>query len=110
MMRFQEGAQGSEAKVRVGEEFEILLGETRTAGYKWAIEKGGEPVCTLVSESAEAAGGPPGKAGSHLLRFRAVQEGTTTILLQHKRSWESGSEPGRVFHDKSRQQFGGRRL
>ncbi len=97
MVRFQEDAHGHEANFRVGEVFEILLPETRTTGFKWLMEKGGEPVCTLVSESAEAPAGPPGKAGTHLWQFRSVQAGAATILLHHRRPWESGTAPGRVF-------------
>ncbi len=97
MVRFQEDAHGQESKFRFGERFEILLPETRTTGFKWVVETAGEPVCTLVSEAAEAPTGPPGKAGTHVWQFRAAQAGTATILLHHRRPWESGAAPGRVF-------------
>jgi predicted secreted protein len=97
MDRFEEDANDRRVRVAVGEVFEILLPETRTTGYKWAVEKGGEPVCALASESSDAPAGPPGGAGTHLWQFRAAQAGTATILLHHQRPWESGAAPGRIF-------------
>jgi predicted secreted protein len=93
----EEDANDRQVNLRVGQVFEIHLPETRTTGYKWAVEKGGEPVCTLVSESADAPGGPPGRVGTHLWQFRAAQAGKATILLHHRRAWESGGAPGRIF-------------
>lgn len=97
MIRFEADANGRAASFRTGEMFEIVLEETRMAGFKWAVEKGGESICTLAGESSDAPAGPPGHPGTHLWQFRAVQVGTTTILLRHRRPWESGDERGRVF-------------
>jgi predicted secreted protein len=97
MVRFEEEANGREVDLRVGDEFEVSLPETRTTGFKWMVEKGGDPVCTLVSESSEAPAGPPGRGGTHLWHFRAAGEGQATIVLHHRRPWESDVEPGRVF-------------
>src|SRR5712692_10018198 len=97
MTRFEEDANGRQVGLRIGEVFEICLPETRTAGYKWAVQEGGEPVLTLVNESTDAPAGPPGRAGTRLWQFRAAQAGTATILLHHRRPWESGLEPGRIF-------------
>jgi inhibitor of cysteine peptidase len=96
-MRFEEDANDRQVNLRVGEVFEIHLPETRTTGYKWAIEKGGEPVCALVSESSDAPPSPPGRAGTHLWQFRAAQPGAATIVLHHKRPWEPAASPGRIF-------------
>ena len=97
MERFEENASGREASFRVGEVFEIYLSETRTAGFKWMIEKGGDPVIALARESTEAAPGPAGGAGMHIWQFHAVRVGTATILLRHGRTWESADVPGRMF-------------
>jgi predicted secreted protein len=97
MTRFEEDANDRQVNLRVGEMFEIHLPETRTTGYKWAVEKGGEPVCALVSESSEAPPGPPGRAGTHLWQFRAAKAGAATIVLHHKRPWEPAASPGRIF-------------
>jgi predicted secreted protein len=61
------------------------------------VEKGCEPVIALASESTEAAPGPAGGTGTHIWQFRAVQTGTTTLLLRYRRPWESGETAGRVF-------------
>jgi predicted secreted protein len=97
MKRFEEDANSSSASFRTGELFEISLRETRTAGFKWAVEKSGEPVIALAGESTEAASGPAGGAGVHRWQFRAVKAGTGTVILQHRRPWESGDAPERVF-------------
>jgi predicted secreted protein len=97
MRRFEEDTNGQEASIRTGELFEICLSETRTAGFKWMIEKGGDPVIALASDSTEAAPGPAGGAGTHIWQFRAVQPGTSTLLLRHRRQWESGETAGHVF-------------
>jgi predicted secreted protein len=97
MVRFGEDAHGQETSFHKGDLFEILLPETRTTGFKWVVERGGEPVCVLVSELAEAAPGTPGKAGTHLWQFRAVQVGKATIVLHSRRAWETDAPPGRAF-------------
>jgi predicted secreted protein len=97
MVRFGEDAHGQEASFHKGDLFEILLAETRATGFKWVIERGGEPVCALVSESADAPAGPPGLAGTHLWQFRAAQVGTAAIILHSRRAWETDAPPGRVF-------------
>ncbi len=97
MMRLQEDANGQELTFRVGETFEICLSETRTTGFKWALENKGEPVCTLLGESSDSPAGPPGRAGTHLWRFAAAQPGTATIVLHHRRPWEAAKEPARTF-------------
>jgi predicted secreted protein len=97
MTRFEEDANGRDASIRKGELFEIALSETRTAGFKWMMEKGGDPVIALAGESTKAAPGPAGGAGMHLWQFRAMQEGTATLLLRHRRPWESAEAAGRVF-------------
>ena len=97
MTRFEEGANGQEASFHAGELFEVFLSETRTTGFKWVVERGGEPVCALAGESTDAPPGPPGRAGTHLWQFRAAQAGFATIRLVYRRPWESSAEPGRVF-------------
>ena len=44
-MRYDESANGTEVEVAAGEEFELSLPETRTAGYRWTLKSGGDPAC-----------------------------------------------------------------
>jgi predicted secreted protein len=97
MIRFAEDANGKAANFHVGEMFEIFLTETRMAGFKWVVEKCGEPVCVLASESTEAASGAHGGSGAHIFQYRAVKAGTATILLRHRRPWESSEAQGHIF-------------
>jgi inhibitor of cysteine peptidase len=96
-MRFDETAHGSDVGVSAGEEFELSLPETPTAGYRWTLKSSGEPACALLDESFHPAAGKVGGSGTHSWRFRAAAPGTCSLGLEYKRSWESGSEPARTF-------------
>jgi predicted secreted protein len=101
-MQFDETANGSEVELSAGDDFELSLSETRTAGYHWTLKSTGEPSCIPLSESSQPASGQTGGTGAHLWRFRAVAPGNCSIVLEYKRSWESSSEPARTFRMKVR--------
>jgi predicted secreted protein len=95
-MRFDETANGSEVRLRLGQELEIVLAETRTTGYRWDIVEGGAPVCRLVSDAFEADGSAPGAPGRHTWRIGAAEAGTGTFSLAYRRQF-GGGEPARRF-------------
>ena len=101
-MRFDESANGSDVEIPAGEEFELSLSETRTAGYRWTLKSSVEPSCVLLSESFQPASGPTGGTGTHIWRFRTAAPGNCSIALEYRRSWESSSEPARTFGMKVR--------
>ena len=103
-MQFDETANGSEVELSAGDEFQLSLSETRTAGYRWTLKTSGEPSCILLSESSQPASGQTGGAGTHFWRFRAVATGNGLLALEYRRSWESSSEPARTFRMKVRVQ------
>jgi predicted secreted protein len=94
-MRFDETASGSEAELSPGEEFEIVLPETRTAGYRWSLNPGAELACPLLEESAQRSPGAAGGSGTRTWRFRAPVAGTCTVEFLYRRSWED--RPARTF-------------
>ncbi|MBZ5681317.1 MAG: protease inhibitor I42 family protein [Acidobacteriia bacterium] len=96
-MQFDESANGREVELVAGEEFELSLPETPTAGYRWTLKGSGEPACSLVHESFQPATGKVGGSGTHSWRFRAVAPGNCLLALEYKRSWEARSEPARTF-------------
>jgi len=96
-MRFGETANRSAVEVPTGEEFDLSLPETQTAGYRWTLKNSGEPTCRLLRESFQPASGKTGGSGTHTWRFRAGVSGTCSLALEYGRSWESNAEPTRTF-------------
>ena len=96
-MQFDETANGSNVEISPGEEFEVSLNETRTAGYRWTLKSSVEPSCVLVGESFQPASGQTGGSGTHVWRFRTAAPGNCSLTLEYGRSWESTSEPARTF-------------
>lgn len=96
-MRFDETASGSAVVIPAGEEFDLSLPETQTAGYHWTLKNSGEPTCRLLRESFQPASGKTGGTGTHTWLFRAGVSGTCSLTLEYGRSWESSSEPARTF-------------
>jgi inhibitor of cysteine peptidase len=95
-MEFDERANGSEVELSPGEEFDLLLPETPTAGYRWRLKTGPGTECPLL-ESSHFATGKTGGTGTQAWRFRAPASGTCSIMLEYRRSWETSSEPARTF-------------
>jgi inhibitor of cysteine peptidase len=95
-MQYDESANGTETELSAGAEFGLSLPETPTTGYRWEL-KVGEPECTLLSETSQSAKGTTGGSGTHSWRFRAPASGSCSIVMEYKRSWETGAEPERTF-------------
>jgi inhibitor of cysteine peptidase len=96
-MQYTESDNGKQIDVRVDEEFEIALPETRTAGYRWIAKSKGEPQCQLVDDHSQPNTAGVGGSGTHNWRFRAVSPGTSQIGLQYARSWQHATEPAKTF-------------
>ena len=104
VMQFDERANGSEIAVRVGDEFEVVLPEARTSGYRWNIVQKGESALRLVEDNSQPNTAGVGGAGHHRWRFQAIAAGASEIKLQYARSWEESAEPARTFTLKVRVQ------
>jgi predicted secreted protein len=92
-----EDQNGHEIELPVHQRFLISLPENRTTGYRWFLEAGGEPVCSLIEDGYESGGMTPGRGGSHFWRFEAVQPGGAALELAYRRPWEGGGAPARTF-------------
>jgi len=96
-MQYDERSDSTEIKAGVNDEFEVVLPETRTAGYCWVAAESGEPILKLLSETTEPNTGAVGGAGRHVWHFRAVSAGKTKLKLEYRRPWEKSAEPTRTF-------------
>src|SRR5262249_55879543 len=55
LMTYDQTANGKQIEPAVGEDFEVSLPETRTAGYRWALRQGSESQCPLLNETSDAS-------------------------------------------------------
>ena len=104
VVQYNEKANGQQVDAKLGEEFEIDLPETRTAGYRWRMVTKGVPPVHLLEDNSQPNDAGVGGAGNHRWRFRAVAAGTSEIKIQYVRSWSESEEPTRTFTLKVRVQ------
>jgi len=75
----------------LGGELTITLGSNPTTGYQWLedAEIGDESIIQQTSHIFTGPGieEPPGTPGEETWTFKALERGTTTILLEYSRSW-----------------------
>src|SRR6202008_1576150 len=88
MLQIDEGSNGREIELPVGQTLEICLGENPTAGFRWSLESMGGPACVFVKDFFEPIFGPPGRGGRHHWQFQTTQVGVGEIELSYRRSWE----------------------
>ncbi len=75
----------------LGGELTITLGSNPTTGYQWLedAEIGDESIIQQTSHIFTGPGieEPPGTPDEETWTFKALERGTTTILLEYSRSW-----------------------
>ncbi len=96
MRAFDEKSAGQAVRLTLHEEFEIVLPENPTTGFRWKFIEEGAPVCRLVGDEFDA-GRAPGAGGIHHWRFRAEQPGAGAIRMALGRSWRSAADPAKSF-------------
>lgn len=96
-MQFNERDDGHEIQISAGQTFDISLRETRTAGFRWIITSGGEPVCRVVKDSFDNSSTTPGQSGTHQWHFIVDKPGTASIELVYRRRWQDKSPPARTY-------------
>jgi len=97
MQRFDEQNNGRTAEADLGQEIELYLQENPTTGFRWQVVQAGEAVCTLLNETFNPGRKAPGRAGVHCWKFRIVAEGTASIELVYRRSWDATAAAERIF-------------
>jgi predicted secreted protein len=96
-MQYDQHSNGKIIPLQVDDEFQIVLPETRTAGYRWSIAQRGDPACELLHEQSDPTPGAAGGSGTHTWRFKAASSGTAKIQLHYGRSWKTTAAPEQTF-------------
>lgn len=86
------------AALKVGQTLVITLASNPSTGYGWTVS--GAPDSAVLTQDGDityAATNPdvvmPGSGGSETVRFAATAPGTTTIVLDYRRPWETDVPP-----------------
>jgi inhibitor of cysteine peptidase len=83
----QEKDRGQTIELAVGDELRLTLKENPTTGFRWRVQKSGEPVCRAVEDQFETTSRLYGGGGAHWWRFEAIAGGQATIELTHMQPW-----------------------
>jgi len=98
MITFDEGSDGRTVDLDEGQEFEVVLPENPTTGYRWRLESDGAPVCAAVGDTYEPPDpAVPGRGGAHRWRFRCDRGGVGAVALALGRTWEKSGPGVRTF-------------
>ena len=85
-----------EVTLQIGEEQTLLLPSSAQAGYVWEAETDDEAVVgvsTKFEGADDAAVGARTFSENERLTLRGLAEGTTTVHLVQRRTWEEGVTP-----------------
>jgi inhibitor of cysteine peptidase len=97
---FDDASSGDTADLRVGELFDLSLETNPSTGFDWFIVEGTDSIVRQVGAATYLArsddGNLVGAGGTLHFEFEAIEEGTTTLVLHYKRSWEDAA-PERTF-------------
>ncbi|SRR5258706_6788407 len=91
MTALDESSNGQVVDVMVGDTVELTLAENPTTGYRWRLQKTGQPVAQLiedrmVAQVTERSGAPSKRHWT----FRVIAQGTAPIGMTLQRHWEQG--------------------
>jgi inhibitor of cysteine peptidase len=89
-------ASGTTARLTTGDEAQLTLPETRTAGYSWRIVSGESPVFGVEDAGFAPASGVGG-TGVHRWTLKALRPGTAALEMSYGRSWEVAAEAKQRF-------------
>lgn len=86
----------AENVLRIGDLARIELDSNATTGYTWVAEE--NEYVTLVSSEYESPDTMMvGAPGTQVLTFLAVKEGSTALVLEYARPWETDTAPAQTL-------------
>jgi predicted secreted protein len=87
-VQLDQSAAGSRVRLAVGDQAQLTLAETPTAGYNWKLISVESPVFSVVDAGFTRAGGVGG-TGMHRWTVTGLQKGSAELELAYGRSWET---------------------
>jgi predicted secreted protein len=94
IVQIDQSAAGTTVRLAVGDEAQLTLAETRTAGYSWKVVSDQSTVFSVKDAGFTRAGGVGG-TGVHRWTITATKRGSAELNLAYGRSWEG--EAGKRF-------------
>lgn len=88
-------ASDSEVALNIGDQLQITLPETRTAGYQWQVTSPATPIYSIQDNGFTPARGVGG-TGSHRWTLTARRTGSAAFAMDYGRPWGSAS-PAQQF-------------
>jgi inhibitor of cysteine peptidase len=95
-MQLDANADGSTQQLKVGEVMAITLESNPSTGYSWFVTSLDVNVAAQKGEAryTEPSTTPlPGAPGTETIYIQAVGAGSTIIILDYKRGWETNTAP-----------------
>ena len=98
MAKLEIGASASGTTVRIakGDQVQLTLPETRTAGYSWQAVTEVSPVLA-VGDDGFARASAVGGTGTHRWTLSGSQAGSAKVEMVYGRSWEPASAAKQRF-------------
>jgi inhibitor of cysteine peptidase len=91
---------GSQVELAKGQDLVIELESNPTTGYGWHVVEMDEAILKQIGEveyTPSQTGEIVGAGGVEVLRFEAIEVGTTYLELGYLRVWEKDVEPLELF-------------
>jgi predicted secreted protein len=86
-----ESDNGRTLELRLDDELDLSLRESRLSGYRWSLLGSGEPQLSCAEIAVPSNPAQLGQPNIRKWQFIAKEAGTTHILLRHARSWQPSS-------------------
>lgn len=99
-MTISEQDQGSELRVRVGDELTVRLSVIPGTGYSWNVSGEGRGVLVEIGEPTfEKTSGVRrlGAPEQQVFRFRAGSAGVRQLQLEYRRPWDKSATAAKMF-------------
>lgn len=88
-MTLTQSDNGRSVTISPGETLRIELDENPGTGFRWALERGSDPILELrTSDYIPAAGAGAGGGGQRVWTFTARKTGEARLALKRWRAWE----------------------
>ena len=90
---------GKQVELSVGQSLVVTLESNATTGYSWALVQNSDD--SVLSKTGNEYVAPQttlvGAGGKEEWTFQALKEGTSTISMEYRRPWETGTPPATTF-------------